>query len=212
MRGWAVFLMIIYHIFYDLNYLGLISIQIKKNIYWWTMPKVIVFLFLLSMGISLRLVHSPQIRWTAFTRRWVRLAFFAGLISLTTYLLFPTRWVYFGTLHCIAISSLVSLPLLKYPRLAGFLGTALIIPLGFGLRYPWVRMSHSSMDYIPALPWVAVGFLGIWAHHLKLHQLPTPRHSLSQKFEFLGRWSLWIYLIHQPIIFPLIYLLDYLKS
>ena len=38
------------------------------------------------------------------------------IISLITFKLFPDRWVYYGTLHSIAIGSLVGLLFIKVPK------------------------------------------------------------------------------------------------
>ena len=207
-RGLAVILMIIFHTLYDLRWFGYLPSDLPMR----TFAQIIVFLFLLSMGLSLPLAHPSSIRWPRFWKRWIKLALAASLISLVTYLLFPTRWIYFGTLHCISVCSLMALPFIHRPRLAGFTGGLILVSAVSGLHYPWVRMSHSSMDYIPALPWVGVVLLGICLQNYGLHQWQLPNVRPMRWMIFLGRWSLWIYLLHQPVLLGLIYLVTLLLS
>ncbi len=211
-RGMAVLLMIIFHTAYDLHLFKYAHIDFQKDILWWSFPRVIVFLFLSAVGLSLPLAHPQQIKWSSFWKRWGKLALFAGLISLSTYQLFPSRWVYFGTLHCIATCSLMALPLLYRPKLAGLLAGLILGPLLFGFHYPWVKLNQPSMDYIPALPWVSVVLGGIWANSLNWHKVKLPPNPFTYFLGFLGRWSLWIYLVHQPLLYGLFYTVTALRS
>ena len=180
-RGLAVVLMIIFHTLYDLRWFGYLPSDLPMR----TFAQIIVFLFLLSMGFSLPLAHPNGMRWPRFWKRWAKLA-----------------------LHCISVCSLMALPFIHRPRLAGFLGGTILISAVLGFHYPWVRMSHSSMDYIPALPWVGVVLLGIFLQGLGLHQRRLPDARPMEWMVFLGRWSLWIYLLHQPVLLGLIYLVN----
>jgi len=205
LRGLAVLLMIFFHGSYDLNLFGHIVIDPFGNPFWFGLPRLIVFLFLICVGIGLRSAYLKGIDWKKFSRRLGKLVFLSVLVSISTYFLFPDRWIYFGTLHCIALCSFLALPLLKLPRVALIL--ALII-LGFdfaGFRLPWIKLEHSSMDYIPLFPWIAVVFLGFYLHYLKVHLWQVPQIKF---LEFLGRKSLIIYIIHQPLIFGLLALIS----
>jgi uncharacterized membrane protein len=205
LRGLAVVLMIFFHASYDLNLFGYIAIEPFHNPFWFGLPRLIVFLFLICVGIGLRSAYSQRLDWTKFWKRFSKLALCALIVSVSTYFLFPDRWIYFGTLHCIALCSLLALPLLNYPRLAL---VSAIVMLGFdfaGYRIPWIKLEHSSMDYIPLFPWIAVVWLGFFLHHAKLHQ----KHVPPIKFlEFLGKNSLVIYVIHQPLFFGLLTLIS----
>ncbi len=203
-RGLAVILMVVFHTLYDLRWFGYLPSDFPMRAF----AQVIVFLFLTAMGLSLPLAHSRGIRWRSFGKRSAKLALAAGAISLATYLLFPTRWIYFGILHCILVCSFLALPLIGHPRLAGLSGVLILVPALLGFRYPWIRMDHSSLDFVPALPWVGVVLLGIWWQALGLHRWRLPDWKFMRWMAFLGRWSLWIYLLHQPVIYGLIYTLS----
>jgi uncharacterized membrane protein len=70
------------------------------------------------------------------------------------------------------------------------------------------------MDYVPVLGWVGATLTGIAATRIALRfrldeRLAAwqPTSSLSRALIWMGRWSLVIYLVHQPILLGLIYLL-----
>ena len=205
LRALAITLMIIFHLFYDLNLFGLVKIDFQNDTFWFLLPRIIVFLFLFCVGISLAISHSQRIQWRKFTFRLLKISFFAILISFFTYLCFRANWVYFGTLHCIAVCSLLALPLAKHPKTACLLGILLLI---FGQNLPWIKLPHTSMDYIPIFPWLGVVLLGIVAFHLRLHKVGRKENRI---ISFLGRHSLVIYLLHQPILYGLVLLLNYVR-
>jgi uncharacterized membrane protein len=201
-RGLAILLMIIFHIFFDLNNFNYMKIDFFKNPLWWGLPRLIVFLFFLSVGLSLGITHARGIRWKKFWPRLIKISLFAFLISLVTFILFPDKWIYFGTLHCIAFCSLLALPFLRLPTLALSLCLILFLPSIF-LHWdlPWPTFNHYSMDYISPFPWFGAVALGIYLFHRDFHKLETPNWPLFRFFRKMGKNSLKIYLIHQPVIF-----------
>jgi len=215
-RGLAVILMIFFHFFYDLRAFGYNQINFQRDIFWYLLPRLIVTLFLCAMGLSLPLVHLPTIQWRKFWPRFGKITLAALLISISTYILFPDRWIYFGTLHVIALCSIALLPLLAYPRVSLVLGLVILIPpLFLGLPLPWFKMQHHSMDYIPFLPWIGVPLLANYLFYKQIHQFNFMQGKIShyptllklaKKTLFLGRHSFLIYLIHQPILYGGVYL------
>ena len=81
-----------------------------------------------------------------------------------------------------------------------YVTTHYLMPLGL----PWEGFATS--DYFPLLPhlgWFLLGaVLGRTVYRKKQTLLPmvNPQNILVRIFSFLGRQSLWIYLLHQPII------------
>ena len=84
-RGLAIVLMVIFHIAYDLNIFGFVTIDFQQDIFWWTLPRVIVTLFLLAVGISLSLVHGQGIKWKKFYKRYSLISIYAVIITISTY-------------------------------------------------------------------------------------------------------------------------------
>ncbi len=206
-RGFAIILMAIFHFSYDLTNFGFINIDFYKDPVWLIFPRIIVFLFLFCVGLSLPLSHLPKIKWNKFFVRFFKIVIAAIAISVFTYIAFPKQWVYFGTLHCIATCSLLALPFLNFPKISLLLGIALPVMAFLDINIPWINLGHKSMDYIPVFPWLGVVLIGIFAHSVRFHQLPIPNYIGNRQLQFLGRHSLIIYLIHQPLLFVIVYLI-----
>lgn len=204
-RAFAVLLMIIFHLGYDLNAFGFAKIDFSNDLFWWTFPRVIVFLFLTAMGLSLEL-GPEKLSVSKILQRFFKIGGAAIVISITTFFMFRQNWIYFGTLHCIAVCSVLALPFRGRPKLAFLIALILLIPLAFGFHWPFFKLPHPSMDYIPALPWIGVVFLGMCSFHLGLHEVSIPNFPFKRAFFVLSKYSLFIYLIHQPILFGLTYL------
>ena len=208
-RGIAVLLMIIFHFTYDLALFKYVPLTFKKHQdpFWWFLPRIIVFLFMISMGMSMHLVHYPKIKWKIFNKRVGKLAFFAVIISITTYYMFPKRWIYFGTLHSIAVCSLLILPLLRFKLFNLIFGLSLFIHVIWtGKSVPFWIMPHPAMDYIPPFPWIGAAAIGVFMVKMNWHKWPVPKHFLTRGIQYLGKHSLVIYLVHQPMMYGAVFL------
>jgi uncharacterized membrane protein len=214
-RGTAIGLMILFHFCYDLNYFGYLRIDIGHDPFWLVFRWIIVWIFLLAVGISLVLVHGGGIRWRSVFRRIGILGGAAALVSLATWVVFPRSWVYFGILHFILTASLAALPFVGRPRLA--LGTALLILGGsaagilhmHGL-YEWLRpflhLPRYTKDLVPFVPWFGVVLLGVAFASAGWHRTPLlvsveARGRATRTLAFLGRHALAVYLLHLPLLF-----------
>ena len=149
LRGFTIILMIFFHFCFDLYNFGFLKIDIIHEPFWYALPRFIVFLFLLAVGMSLTLTHEDKMNWRPFWKRFLKISAFALLISVVTYILFPENWIYFGTLHAIALISVLSLPFLKKPNLSLAIALLLFVPsIFFNKNIPWFSMPHESWDYI----------------------------------------------------------------
>jgi uncharacterized membrane protein len=197
LRGFTIILMIFFHFNFDLFNFGFLKTDIVHVPFWYFLPRLIVFLFLFAVGMSLTLTHQHKILWIPFGKRFFKISSFALLISLVTYYLFPDNWIYFGTLHAIALISLITLPFLKWPKLSLFIALALFIP---------------SIFFDKNIPWLGASLLGVFAVQQKLHLVTLPDNATLRFLNFLGRNSLIIYLVHQPLLFGAVYLFYTLKK
>ena len=89
----------------------------------------------------------------------------------------------------------------------------ILIGLGFYIKnfivsYPWLMWlglkfnNFNTLDYFPLLPWFGVILLGIYFGKL-LYPKGKRRFNINLEnkyLSFLGRHSLIIYLLHQPIL------------
>ncbi len=204
LRGFAVLLMIIYHMIFDLNGFHLISFELIKNPLWYAFPRFIVSLFLICVGIGLALAHKQGIQWPQFRRRLYVIGIWALVISLVTYVLFPRNFVFFGILHCIFLTSLVGVFFVPRPKLS--LALCLMLVISSLIFRPslipiadWLGVK--PFDYIPFYPWFGMVLLGIFLESMGFHRIPLRNTRLTRALEAMGQHSLKIYLIHRPILF-----------
>jgi uncharacterized membrane protein len=209
LRGIAVIWMIIFHTCYDMRMLGFVNWDFSSG-FWYAFPRVIAFTFLFCVGISLNYAHSPNIKWKSVWKRSLKLGLSALAISIGTYLTFPQQWVYFGTLHCILLGSFFGVLLVNNRKLA-FAIMLIILTAQYGLGYDikWVSsiMQRQSMDFIPIYPWFWAVLMGILAGpHLSKNR-HIGRIESPKVLSLLGTHSLKIYLLHQPLIYGILWLL-----
>lgn len=217
-RGLAIIAMVGYHLAWDLYYLGFTATDVMVEPGWIAFQRSILASFLLLVGAGLVLGHGRGIRWTAFWRRFGVVLTAAILVSIGTYVVFPDFFVFFGVLHAIALFSLCALPLLRTPHwlvltlAAVFLLTPalLVVPEFSDRRLAWIGLwadTPPTTDIVPFFPWFGVVLLGIAGMRLLLASrwralLESWRPGRWSKWlAVAGRWSLVIYLLHQPLLF-----------
>lgn len=207
--------MFVFHTTYDLNLFNLISVDFFNDPFWFYLPRLIVALFLTATGMSLVVAHQNGTDYQKFFKRFFKIIFFSALISLFTYLFFRARWIYFGTLHCIAICSLVSILFINRPKLSLFFSLLVIFVMNFyhiNTQTFSRLIDHPSMDFIPPFPWMGFVWFGIFLAHQSISNIKINFYSFTKVISFFNRHSLWIYLIHQPIIFGIVYLIHYIAK
>ncbi len=206
LRVFAIFLMLFFHLFYDLNYFDYYEMDYHPYTFWFVLPRIIVFLFLTCVGASLYIVHYPQKSWVKWKKRLVKLGIIAAIISVATYFIFPSSWVYFGIIHCIFFATLVGIFLVSYPKFALIIAILIwTIRFGFNVNFdllPWFS-DIKSIDDIPLYPWIATVFFGIFFGTTKIAKIQFD-YPFKRKIEWISKNSLIIYLLHQPIIFGVI--------
>jgi uncharacterized membrane protein len=217
-RGGAIVAMVIYHLCWDLWFYGFLAADVGYDPAWVSFARSILFAFMVLVGVGLVLGHGDGVRWHSFWRRWLLVAGGAALITLGTWFTFPESFVYFGVLHAIAFSSILALPFLFTPIWFTALIAALVIGLPFAFSDPlynekvfswigfWV-VPPPANDLVPVFPWFGVVLLGVVAIRLirgsgvetRLAAI-QPRNRLAGILGWMGRWSLVIYLVHQPLL------------
>ena len=214
-RGTAVLLMIVFHVAFDLNGFRFVSIDFSRNLFWYSLPRFVVFLFLTCVGLCLAMVHKAKIDWPSVGKRFFKIGGWALVVTVITYIFFPKNFVYFGILHCIAVASAVGVLFVHRPKLSLFLGLTLVVSdLIFDPKViPLSRwLGVTPMDYIPFYPWFGVVLFGIYLESTDFHKIPVKMDWLTRPLAAMGRHSLKIYLLHRPIIFGMIFLLYKMKN
>ena len=213
-RGAAICMMIVYHAAFDLNWFHIISADFNHDPFWLGFRDLIVSSFLLMVGVSLVLAHRAAISPRRFWRRIALVGACAMLVTAGSYVVFPKTFITFGILHCIVVSSILGWPLVRFPRAALIVGIVVIvvgIAIGVPLfDLPWLNwiglMTHrpATEDYVPLLPWFGVVLVGIsigwWLLERRMQALRQASRASPEWLTWLGRHSLLVYMVHQPIM------------
>ena len=210
LRGFAVILMVCFHFGYDLALFGYASYKTTVDIEWIVFRGVILSMFLLGVGMSSYLAYSDGINWKKVWKHTAKLTAVSVVISIGSYFIFPEQWIYFGVIHFVTIATLVSLAFLKRPYLALILGVGIIVSylLGYFHLDPMLAYSveHFSIprytvDVVSFTPWFGAVLIGMFLMHKKMFGIAIKENKTGQRVAYLGKHSLLIYLLHQPILF-----------
>lgn len=217
-RGIAVVIMIFYHFMWDLAAVGLYPNDVTVG-GWRLFQQTWATVFVLLVGVSVAFAGERRQgarRNAAWYRRGGQLLAFALAISVVTRFVLGDAFILFGILHLVGTATLLAPLMWRGRKIAPFVGAVVVwlgtiftqttvdtwwfIPLGL---YP---DDYPAVDYFPLVPWLGVVMLGLGAGRLLLLRLPerapagTQAPRLLQPIVTLGRHSLLIYVIHQPIL------------
>ena len=218
MRGIAIILMAIFHFCYDLGTFNFIEFSMKGTFFPW-FRYVIVTLFFLSVGAGLYLAHTPAFRWRRFCWRQGKITGAALIITLSTLLLYPRSWIWFGVLHFIALSSVLALPFLRLPALSLLAGISIFLLFNltdwFNLHFLWdawrkpLHLPRGTQDLTRLIPWFGMILIGIYLGHKGCFGVQRiPLFIFERPVAWLSRHSLIFYLVHQPPLYGLAWLLN----
>jgi len=229
-RGFAILFMIILHLFWDLDYFGILPLN--KNFY--SLNIIVPVMFFLLVGIcqavnNNKYKNQPKKMYLRTIQRGLWVLNLGMLFTLLTTIILPDRPIMFGVLHCIGCCIILSTPFVKFKSATNILVTTLIIITGisigafFTIENPSIfqlaagihqsNIGQHTIDYFPVLPWLGVCLLGIALGNIlykeNTRHFPLPdlsRYKPTRLFTWLGQHSLSIYLLHQPIIVGLLFL------
>lgn len=216
LRGLCILGVIAVHLVYDVTVLYRLVV--------WTPPALFQFiqrwggvLFLLISGICVTL-------GSRCVKRGLVVFSCGMLISAVTYGMYHFGFanksiiIYFGVLHCLGICMLLW-PIFRKAHWISLLSLgATLVAFGFVLAdmgyadFPWLMplglpwKGFLSSDYFPLLPnlgfFLAGAAFGRLLYSKKETLLPkiNARNPVLRFLCFCGKHSLWIYLLHQPIL------------
>lgn len=223
LRGVCILGMVAVHLIYDLQTFFSLPFLADSQLF------AIVkqwggVLFLLISGICVTLGSHPVRRGLiVFACGLLCSAVTAGMYFLN--MADKSIIIYFGVLHCLGVCMLLWPLFKRLPVWAlGLLGLGLTV-LGLWISgnvvvdFPWliplglVPGDFASSDYFPLLSnlgfFLVGAFLGKTLYRKKETLLPrvNPANPVLAFFTLLGKWSLPVYLLHQPLITGLLYLI-----
>lgn len=227
MRGIAVIMMVTYHVLFDISFFAIYPVDVTTG-FWKFFAMITASIFLLLVGISLTISAAKaevtmdrRNFFMKFLKRGITILFIAALITIVTWWYLGEGYIIFGILHLIGVSIIIA-PFFFHHKKMQLYGGILFIVIGIALqavRGPFILLplgiypeSFFSVDYTPIFPWFGLVLIGIYLGELlypsgkRGYSLPGFIHYLEQMefpgkaFAFLGRHSLAIYILHQPII------------
>lgn len=228
LRGISIASMVLYHLMYNLRELyGIVppGYSMRFDHIW---QQTICWSFILLSG-ACRVLSQHSFR------RGLTLVGCGLLISVITMLALPSQSIHFGILTFTGCATLLFCALRgalsRCPALAGTIGCFFLfwltysVPrglIGFGAALPRALYQFSfgypfgfpapdfySADYFPLIPWVFLYFAGYFLFRLVRDARPVQR-ALRLRLpvaEALGRQSLTVYMLHQPVLFGVLLLL-----
>jgi uncharacterized membrane protein len=216
-KGFDIILMVLFNYSITLDYFKLIKIP-SGYLYHYLLPISIASIFIFMSGVTAYVSyekHKEKITRRYFIRG-MKLLFFAFLITLFSYVFVRPNTIFFGILHFFAVASFLIPIFIKYHNLnliAGFL----IILSGVYLQQQtfnspyllwvgFVPVNFSTFDYFPLIPYLGVILLGIYFSRYIVKKIAGIKFNsgFPKIFMFLGKHSLFIYLIHQPVLILLL--------
>ncbi len=227
-RGIAVILMVIFNYIFALRYLNIYSFD-GGFLFWWLFPRLIAGTFIFIAGMSVWISYSAlkdkKPAYKRYISRGLKIFSLGILITAITFSFIPSSFVAFGILHFIGLAVIISplflRPSRKYLLIAAFASLAIGIYLqNFPVSFPWllwlgfVPENFSSIDYFPFFPWFGIFLLGLYSsgflYNKSRRLFKAPKEPASSKFvSLLGRNSLTIYMLHQPLLIIILMLLNY---
>jgi uncharacterized membrane protein len=226
-RGIALIRIVIFNWSFALAYLGIYTFSLGM-----ALPGLGASIFIFLVGLSLTLSYNrvkkrkPKEIYKKYFFRGLKIFGYGVLITVITFLTFPNDFVIFGILHLIGVSIILGQFFLKSKSLNLILGILIII-LGFYLNnfsfdFPWLLWlgfaphQFTTFDYFPILPWFGLTLLGIYFGNIlykngkRSFKIKDLSNNIVVRFlALLGRKSLFIYLVHQPILIIILLLLGF---
>ena len=212
-RGAIIVYMLFFHFMYDMHFFYGHPFNPFERLGFAT-PFLISITFYPLAGITTGLSRHTF-------KNGLRVAALALIFFVVSWFLFPDMFVRFGTLHLLATAMLLT-PLLN--RLPTWLLSTLV-PVFYLLGQmahrtlvtnPWLfpfglmTIDFTSLDYFPIFPYLGPYIAGmvfyrlVYARRGKTSLLPEWRWT--RPLQFVGRHSLMIYVLHQPVYMVLLFL------
>ena len=224
-RGIAVVTMIVFHSAFDLNFFEVLPLNVSSGFL-----RMLAYLtastFIFIVGVSFTISYARAERRLArrdlalkYIRRGLGIFSLGLVITAVTWFFLPSVYIVFGILHFIGIAILLAPLFVRFGTTNLILGTACIIA-GYvtnAVSGPWPLLwlgihpaSFMSLDYVPLLPWFGLVLIGMSCGYLfypggeRGFSLRAAEPVVARPFSVLGRHSLLIYFLHQPLIILLI--------
>ena len=219
-------MMVAYHLAYDLDTFGSYPLDSTTGAWaWFADATASLFLFLVGVSLAISHARSGAIRpgrslFPKYLLRGLRILGYGMVLTIISVAL-GMGVIAFGILHVIGVSIILAYPLLGL-RWSNLVLGGLVIAVGaymmaagISSESPWllpfgiVPENLAMPDYRPLFPWFGVVLVGLFAGNLiygaaKRPPVPKKAPVVARPLVPLGKNSLFIYLIHQPVMIALL--------
>lgn len=229
-RGVALICMLIYHTAYDLYALFGVPLPLFTSPFYVNLQRFIGFSFILISGISCSYSRNNLRRGAICFGCGMIMTIATALVMPEQLILFGVLH-FLGA--AMLLYALLQKAMDKIPAVWGMIGAAILYVLfqkvsygmiGIGslqIELPDVLYStnvlfplgfyapdFSSADYYPLLPWFFLFMIGaFWGRYWKTDKMPAFVYRTHFKpLAFLGRHTILVYIVHQPVIYGLLLL------
>ena len=220
-RGFTIISMVLFHLFYD--------ISLYKNLTWYN-NFYINKIWQLSIAISFFIISgisSNFLYWKKNLKRGIIISLLGILISLITYFFVPDQLIIFGVLNGLGLSMILIAFVQKYLKISNKLLPLFILLfiltynlpnqkiLGleinsilyeknlFSLGFP--SKSFHSTDNFPIIPWFFAYISGYIIGKILIKNNFYNKYGKNSTLAKIGQNSLKIYILHQIIIYGIVY-------
>lgn len=230
LKGIAIILMVIFHIFYFPNVYGYTEFK-------WNTPllkiiaKIAQVIFITTAGINLYLAYNKELKDKEEKNNYVKkhlsrtfkLIVIAILISISSYFVFGNMFVKFGILHFMAASSLILLPFIDSQKILAFIIFIVLVLKYLANNYQSIFYiippklafisgfynSYGSIDHFPLVPWLAVMCIGLLAGKVIINSDnknllvddKDQNNIINEGIKWTGKNSLEIYVVHWIVLY-----------
>ncbi|NJD04642.1 MAG: DUF1624 domain-containing protein [Ruminiclostridium sp.] len=212
-RGLALILMSYFHLIYDMKEFYGYSVNYEGNITYY-IGKLSAILFITISGVSANLSRSS---W----KRGLKVLGAGLSVTLVSYIFDNDYFVIFGILHFLGLSMILSVLFRKLDSFTLLAAGMVILALGYAFPIDnlsnnylmvlgFTSQTFTSSDYYPLIPYLGIFLIGMVLGRMlypnkKSLIKPLPGHHF---ISIAGRHSLLIYLLHQPMILLMLYLIS----
>lgn len=229
LRGFAIIAMIVHHFFLDMG--DVLSLDIGYTIFQKLCVVQPIFwgIFIITSGICSRLSRNPIKRGGIVLGAGMIITLVTAVIM--PLLSFTGAEIYFGILHCLGSCMIITgliMPLIeKTNSVVGIIVCMVLFALSYNINegslafglisLPQVHNNlfmplglftadFTSADYFSIFPWIFMFLIGAFiGKYAKAGAFPAWTYKKHIKpLSFVGRNSLWFYLVHQVVIYAIL--------
>ena len=232
LRGFAIICMVVYHLMYNLKFIFKVDVPVFFDDWFYIVRSFFAGLFIFISGIVCNYSRSNLKRGVQCFFIGMVFTFVTAYVMPEE----PDMFGILHCLGiCMMIVGLSENILKHIPPIIGIIVCALIFMLTFNFIYGYSGIGElfkfqmpsilyssnvmfplgfpgknfSSLDYFPLFPWlflfISGAFFGVYVKNGLMPEFFYKTHF--KFFALAGRYSLWIYVLHQVIIYPVLCLI-----